>query len=68
MTSINVKAVDFISLSEAAKIRKCSHQAISELVKKGRFKTYMISGHVHLIRKEVISYEPVNTGRPPKKK
>jgi predicted DNA-binding protein YlxM (UPF0122 family) len=62
------KTADFISLSEAAKIRKCSHQAISELVKKGRFKTFMISGHVHLSRKEVMSYEPVNTGRPAKKK
>jgi predicted DNA-binding protein YlxM (UPF0122 family) len=68
MTTKSDKAVDFISLSEAAKIRKCSHQAISELVKKGRFKTFMISRHVHLSRKEVLSYEPVNTGRPPKKK
>ncbi len=68
MISVNDKPGDFISLSEAAKIRGCSHQAISELVKKNRFKIFMISGHVHLSRKEVTAYKPVNTGRPPKKK
>ena len=59
---------DLISLPEAADIRKCSHQAISELVKKDRFTVSEISGHKYLSKREVLAYEPAATGRPRKQK
>jgi len=61
------KIDDFVSLPEAAEIRNCSHQAISELVKKDRFTVYEISGHKYLSKKEVRAYQPAATGRPRKK-
>ncbi|HEX7510572.1 MAG TPA: hypothetical protein VF335_04680 [Chitinivibrionales bacterium] len=60
------KIHDFVSLPEAAEIRNCSHQAISELVKKDRFTVYEISGHKYLSKKEVQDYKPATTGRPRK--
>jgi predicted DNA-binding protein YlxM (UPF0122 family) len=59
---------DLISLPEAADLRNCSHQAISELVKKNRFIVREISGHKYLSKREVVEYEPAATGRPRKKK
>ena len=59
---------DLVSLPEAADLRKCSHQAISELVKKDRFVVREISGHKYLSKREVLAYEPANTGRPRKQK
>lgn len=62
------KKIDhFVSLPEAAEIRKCSHQAISELVNKDRFTVYEISGHKYLSKKEVETYKAAGTGRPRKK-
>ena len=59
---------DLISLPEAAGLRKCSHQAITELVRKDRFTVREISGHKYLSKREVLSYEPAATGRPRKQK
>jgi hypothetical protein len=68
MENKNTDIDDLISLPEAAGLRGCSHQAISELVKKDRFTVREISGHKYLSKREVLAYEPAATGRPRKKK
>jgi predicted DNA-binding protein YlxM (UPF0122 family) len=69
MTNYKINKVDdLVSLSEAAKLRGCSHQAISELVKKDRFTVYEISEHVYLSKKEVEGYTGAAMGRPRKTK
>lgn len=55
---------DWISLSEAARLRGVSRQAISKLVKKGRLKSIVIGGHVLVNRTDVESFEPQDAGRP----
>lgn len=55
---------DWISLSEAARLRRVSRQAISKLVKKGRLKSIVIGGHVLVNRTDVESFEPQVAGRP----
>ena len=57
---------DLISISEAARIRKVSPQAIDELVKKGRFRVIRVGGRSLLSRKEVASYKASKGGRPRK--
>ena len=54
---------DWISQSEAARIRDVSRQAISRLIKKGRFNTLTIGGKVLLKRSEVEAYQPEPPGR-----
>jgi hypothetical protein len=68
MKSRRSDAKGLISLTEAAAIRGVSHQAISELVRKGRFTTTEISGHIFLTKEEVQSYKPALTGRPRRNK
>lgn len=55
---------DWISLSEAARLRGVSRQAISKLVKKGRLKTITIGGHILVRRADVEGFEPLEAGRP----
>lgn len=57
---------DWISQAEAARIRRVSRQAISRLIKKGRFHILKIGGKVLLKRSEVKAYEPEQPGRPRK--
>lgn len=57
---------DWISQAEAARIRRVSRQAISRLIKKGRFQILKIGGKILLKRSQVKSYEPEQPGRPPK--
>ena len=57
---------DWISQAEAARIRGVSRQAISRLIKKGRFHLWKIGGKVLLKRSEVKAYEPEQAGRPAK--
>lgn len=61
-----VTATEWISQSQAARIRGVSPQAISDLVKKGRFRTLRIAGRILLDRVEVENYKPKRTGRPRK--
>ena len=62
------KVDDLVSLPEAAELRNCSHQAISQLVEKNRFTVREISGHKYLSKREVTAYQPADTGRPRKRK
>jgi len=57
---------EWVSQSEAARIRKVTPQAIGRLIKKGRFRTLEIAGKVLLDRREVENYKPRPTGRPRK--
>lgn len=59
---------ELISQAQAAKIRGVSHQAIVDLVARGKFKTFKIGDKVFLLRKEVENYKPGRAGRPRKKK
>jgi excisionase family DNA binding protein len=59
---------DLISQAEAARLRGVSRQAISNLVRDGKLKTYEVAGRPLLSRKEVLNYESPPTGRPRKNK
>jgi hypothetical protein len=58
----------WVSQSEAARIRNVTPQAIGRLIKKGRFRTLEIAGKVLLDRREVANYKPKPTGRPRKRR
>jgi hypothetical protein len=60
---------NWITLSEAALLRKCTVQNISFLAQKGHFKPYTKNGRIILInKKEVLNYYKTRKlGRPPKK-
>jgi hypothetical protein len=62
----DLAADQWVSQSEAARIRGVTPQAIENLMKKGRFRTLRIGGRVLLDRREVENYEPKRTGRPRK--
>jgi len=61
-------ASQWISQSEAAKLRGVSRQAIARLVQKGRFKTLSIGGKILLRRSEVEEFRPKPPGPSPKDK
>jgi excisionase family DNA binding protein len=68
-TSFSKRALvadEWISQSEAARIRGVTPQAIGRLIKKGRFHIFRIGGKVLLNRREVENYKPQRTGRPRK--
>jgi excisionase family DNA binding protein len=58
---------DLISQAEAARIRGVGHEAIRQLIKRNRLKTFRIGGKVFLSRQEVEAYKPAVGGRPRKK-
>lgn len=68
MSKITINTNDWISIPQAAEIRGTSRQAMTKLVIKKRFKTIIIGGYTLVNRKDVENFEPVNTGRPPKRK
>jgi hypothetical protein len=67
MSKITINTNDWISIPQAAEIRGTSRQAITKLVGKGRFKTIVVGGYTLVNRKDVETFEPVNTGRPKKR-
>ena len=58
---------DLISQAEAAEIRKCSRQAIRNLVVRKKLQTIKVGGKTFLKRKEVMNFSPSLGGRPRKK-
>jgi hypothetical protein len=69
-TTLSIKdlaADQWVSQSEASRIRGVTPQAIENLMKKGRFRTLRIGGRVLLDRRDVENYKPKRTGRPRKK-
>lgn len=65
---MNIDADDMITQAEAAKIRGVSHEAIRNLVSRGRFKVFKIGGKTFLSRTEVKAFKPSVGGRPRTKK
>lgn len=57
---------DWVSQAEAARIRGVSRQAISRLIKKGRFRVLAIGGKILLRRSDVKIYKARRSGRPRK--
>lgn len=61
---INTPENDWITQSEAARLRGVSRQAINKLIKKGRIKCIQISSVVFVDRKEIENFKALNSGRP----
>ena len=59
---------ELISISEAARIRKVSHTAIQDLIKRDKLTVVAVGGRRLLRRGEVESFQPEPVGRPPKAK
>jgi len=59
---------DLISITEAARIRKVSHGAIQDLIKRDKLAAFNVGGRHLLSRKEVESFQPEPIGRPVKVK
>ena len=57
---------DMITQADAAFIRGVSHEAIRDLVRRGRLKVFKIGGKPFLSKKEVKAFKPQVGGRPPK--
>jgi hypothetical protein len=55
---------EWISLAEAARLRGVSRQAMSKLVKQGRFETINAGGRLLVHRKHVANFSPKSAGRP----
>lgn len=55
---------DWISQSEAARLRGVTRQAIHRLVNRGKLRTYEIGGMRLVLREEVAAYTAAEPGRP----
>jgi len=60
--------LDLITITEASRLREVSHQAILDLVRRGRLTAIELGGRKFLRRSEVVNFEAVPGGRPSKKK
>lgn len=63
MGKILIDPDDWISLAEAARLRKTTRQAISNLVKRGKLETIRISGHIFVKKADVLSFVEGAPGR-----
>ncbi|MCS6244492.1 MAG: helix-turn-helix domain-containing protein [Opitutus sp.] len=59
---------NWISQSEAARLRDVSRQAISKLVQAKRLRTFSFGGHIFVSKADVLAFEPNPAGRKPNKK
>jgi len=59
---------DLITPAEAARLRGVTRSAITDLMKRGRLEIVEFGGRSFLYRKEVESFTPKITGRPPNPK
>ena len=55
---------DWISQAEAARLRGVSRQAVARLVVRGRLAVRRIGGRDLVLRDEVLSFDPLPSGRP----
>lgn len=55
---------DWISQSEAARLRGVSRQAISKLIKKGHLRTLEVGGYILVSRADLHNFKPSTAGRP----
>jgi excisionase family DNA binding protein len=64
---LNENPNEWISASEAARLRGVSRQAIANLVRRGRLRTLQFGGKTFVSRTDVEAYAPDPGGRPRKK-
>ena len=57
---------EWVSQSEAARLRGTTRQAIARLVERGRLETVEIAGRKLVRRSDVIAFDPLPVGRKPK--
>lgn len=55
---------DWVSISEASRLRGVSRQAMSKLVKLGRLESVKVAGRMLVHRKDVLEFERKPAGRP----
>lgn len=58
---------DWISMTEAARLRGVSRNAIVNLVGRNKLNSYEIGGRKLVNKSEVLAFQPMPIGRPPKK-
>lgn len=59
---------DWISQAEAARLRGVSRQAVARLVVRGRLAVRRIGGRDLVLRDEVLTFDPLPSGRPTRDK
>ena len=59
---------DWVSISEASRLRGVTRQAISKLAKLGRLESVRVAGRTLVNKKEVLEFEPKPAGRPKSRK
>ena len=57
---------DWVSQTEAARLRGVTRQAISRLVQLGRLRCLRVGGYTLVLRKDAVEYKPEKRGRPRK--
>jgi hypothetical protein len=63
MKKVLIDIDDWITLAEAARLRKTTRQAISNLVRRGRLETLRIADHVFVKKSSVLSFVEGPPGR-----
>ncbi len=58
--------LDLITITEAGRLRGVSHQAIIDLIKRGKLTPVEVGGRKFLRRTDVLNDEPSKGGRPAK--
>ena len=61
------KTEDWISMTDAARLRGVSRAAIADLVRRRRLKSYEIGGRKLVNKAEILAFQPHPIGRPRKK-
>jgi hypothetical protein len=59
---------DLISQAEAARLRKVTRAAISDLIKRGRFRSITVGGRELVYRSEIVNFKKKPAGRPKTKR
>lgn len=57
---------EWMSQSEAARLRGTTRQAIARLVDRGRLETVVVAGRKLVRRSDVLAFDPLPVGRKPK--
>jgi len=57
---------EWVSQAEAARLRRVSRQAISNLIRRGKLATLTVGGQRFVRREEVLNFNPSKAGRPKK--
>lgn len=66
VNTLDSELEDWVSQSEAARLRGTSRQAVRRLVERGRLTVLEIGGRKLVNRLEVMSFDPMPAGRKPK--